>query len=33
MYQIAICDDEEFELDKVAQMLKDYQKKCVDVVF
>ncbi|MBD5546041.1 MAG: response regulator transcription factor [Lachnospiraceae bacterium] len=33
MYQIAICDDEEFELDKVAQMLKDYQKKCVDVEF
>ncbi|MDE6747524.1 MAG: LytTR family DNA-binding domain-containing protein [Lachnospiraceae bacterium] len=27
MYQIAICDDEEFELDKVEQMLKDYHAK------
>lgn len=27
MYQIAICDDEELELDKVEQMLKDYCAK------
>ncbi|MDE7284024.1 MAG: LytTR family DNA-binding domain-containing protein [Lachnospiraceae bacterium] len=27
MYQIAICDDEELELDKVEQMLKDYPAK------
>lgn len=24
MYQIAICDDEESEVDKVEQMLQDY---------
>lgn len=29
MYQIAICDDEEIELDKIEQMLKEYQAKCV----
>lgn len=33
MYQIAICDDEEFELDKIEQMLKDYQTKCVGAEF
>lgn len=27
MYQIAICDDEELEMDKVEQMLKDYHAK------
>ncbi|MDE6747523.1 MAG: LytTR family DNA-binding domain-containing protein [Lachnospiraceae bacterium] len=33
MYQIAICDDEEFELDKIERMLKDYQTKCVGAEF
>ena len=33
MYQIAICDDEDFELDKIEQMLKNYQIKCVGTEF
>lgn len=33
MYQIALCDDDSSELDKVEAMLRSYQEQCMDCDF